>query len=362
MALDLFKFLKTPEYLQIHSVGVDISNSCIRFIDLKKKNDSFFINFFGEVAVPEGVFNCGQILNKEALSLILSSIRERFGFSFVKVSIPEEKSYIFNIEIPRVSEKEMRSVVEFSLEEFVPIKSDESYFEFMPIRNLPNGNVEVSVSVVPKKIIEDYVETFKKAGLEITSFCNESRRTAKALIDESDQGSFMIVNIKDKNTILSIVEESIVTYTSTISVGTDAVVGKVKDAGISVNKTGCFKLPEKAFSERVEDSTDYLYALANIFSVIRDEIIRLNQFWEGRDENKILNKKIKKIILSGRTSLVPGFSKYLSSSVETVVEVGNVWTNVFDFEKNIPRISFADSLDFASVVGISLPENDYSKK
>lgn len=362
MAFDLFNFLKIPDFLKIPSSGIDISDSCIRFVNLKDKGNSFSLEKFGEISIPDGVFSGGQILNKESLSTLLSSIREKFDLGFVKVSIPEEKSYIFNTEIPKVSDREMRSVVEFSLEEFVPLKPDEASFEFMPIRELSNGNIEVSVSVVPKQVISDYVEVFKKAGLEIISFCNESRKIARALIRDDDPETYMVVNIKDKSTILSMIEKGMVTYTSTVSVGTDALVGKIKDAGLSVKGAGCFKLPESAFSEKEEETSEYLYILANIFSVIRDEIIRFSEFYRSKSGNRDSENKIKKILLSGRTSLVPGFSRYIASSIDAEVEVGNVWTNVFSLEDHIPQINFSDSLDFAASIGISLPEDHIIKK
>lgn len=354
MTFNLLSFLKPPRFLEIPSVGIDIEDGCIRYLEIIKKRDKNVLGRYGEISLPEGVFAGGTILNQEAMVSVLSSLRQKQGLHFVEVSVPEEKSYIFNTKIPNINLGEMRSVVEFGLEEFVPLKADESFFEFMPIKELPNGNIEVSVSVVPKQTINSYIETFKKAGLEITSFCNESRKVAKAVIAEGDKNSYMIVNIKDKNTILSIVEKGIVVFTSTISVGTDALVGKIKKAGLSSNGTGCFKIPESAFSEEGKDSSEYLYILANVFSVIRDEILRFYDFWRGKDMSGLSSKRLKKIILCGRTSLVPGFSRYISSSVDVEVEMANVWTNVFSLELEVPEINLADSLDFGAVIGLNL--------
>jgi type IV pilus assembly protein PilM len=357
MAFNFLSFLNPPEFLEIPSVGIDIGDSCIRFIEAKKIGGKTTIGRFGEISIPAGVFNCGDILNQDALVSVLSSLKQKYNLNFVRVSIPEEKSYIFNTEIPNVNDKEMRSVVEFSLEEFVPLKANEASFEFVPIRETPNGNIEVSVSVVPTQIIDSYIDTFKKAGMEILSFCNESRKVARAIISDEDQASYMIVNIKEKNTILSIIENGTVVFTATVAVGTEALVGKIKDAGFSTKSEGCFKIPESAFSNEEEDTSEYLYILANIFSVIRDEILTFLQFWQNKDKSKISPHVLKKIILCGRTSLVPGFAKYISSSINTDVEVANVWTNLLSLEEEVPKISFPDSLDFASSIGLVLPDN-----
>jgi len=352
-----FNFFKPPEFLEIPSVGIEIGDSCIKFLEIKKRGTKRVLGRYGEVSLPEGVFAGGTILNQDILVSILSSLRQKHKLYFVEVSVPEEKSYIFNTEVPNVGLQEMRSVVGFGLEEFVPLKVDESYFEFMPIKELPNGNIEVSVSAVPRQTINSYIEAFKKAGLEITSFCNESRRVARAVIADEDQNSYMVVNIKDKNTILSIIENGVVVFTSTIAVGTEALVGKIKKAGLFTNETGCFKLPESAFSEEEKDSSEYLYILANIFSVIKDEVLRFYSFWQGKDNIDLIPHKLKKIILCGRTSLVPGFSRYLSSSINIDIEIANVWTNVFSLESEVPAIGLADSLDFGAVIGLNLHED-----
>ncbi len=356
MAINFSSLLNPPEFLEIPSIGIDIGDSCIRFVGTRKTGGKTILDRYGEISIPEGTFKGGVILNQDALVSTLLTLKEKYMIYFVKVSIPEENSYIFNTEVPNVEIEEMRSVVEFSLEEFVPLKVDEASFEFVPIRRLPNGNMEVGVSVVPKQIINSYIEAFKKAGLEIVSFCNESRKVARAVIPNGDTNCNMIVNIKDKNTILSIIEKGVVVFTSTIAVGTEALVGKIKGAGLPTKGSGCFKIPETAFSEDQADSTEYLYILANIFSVIRDEILLFYDFWKKKDMAKPSQRKLDKIILCGRTSLVPGFLRYISNSTDIEVQMANVWLNIFPLEENVPKISFSDSLDFGAAVGLTLPD------
>jgi hypothetical protein len=62
-------------------------------------------------------------------------------------------------------------------------------------------------------------------------------------------------------------------------------------------------------------------------------------------------------VLCGRDAGLVGFEEYLSFPLKIPVEVANVWQNVFSYNDYVPPISFLDSLDYASAVGLALQHN-----
>jgi hypothetical protein len=44
--------------------------------------------------------------------------------------------------------------------------------------------------------------------------------------------------------------------------------------------------------------------------------------------------------------------EYLNVQLKAKLEPANVWRNCFDIEKHIPNISYADSFDYAEVIGL----------
>ena len=69
---------------------------------------------------------------------------------------------------------------------------------------------------------------------------------------------------------------------------------------------------------------------------------------------------IKKIIISGKDAATPGLKEYLADAVGCRVDLANVWTNVFDFEHQIPKMSFEESLDYAPAIGLALSRLYYA--
>ncbi|NDF13372.1 MAG: hypothetical protein EB060_11240 [Proteobacteria bacterium] len=59
------------------------------------------------------------------------SVKKELGLSFVQVTLPEDKAYIFRTSIPKVSEAQVRQAIEFQLEENVPLSPAEAVFDFI---------------------------------------------------------------------------------------------------------------------------------------------------------------------------------------------------------------------------------------
>jgi hypothetical protein len=53
---------------------------------------------------------------------------------------------------------------------------------------------------------------------------------------------------------------------------------------------------------------------------------------------------------------MPDVSDYLGKHSEIPVVLGNVWTNVFSLDKQVPEIEFEQSLTLATAIGAALPE------
>lgn len=353
----LMNFLKPPKFLEMSSVAFDITDKFIRFVELEKRGNGIIIKKIGEKMLPEGVFSGGDILKKQELISILSELKKEHNFELVRISIPEEKSYIFITDVPRVSKKEIRQMLEFRLEENVPLKVEESIFEYSLIdENTENNFLRLDVSVVPKQIIDSYAEVFIQAGLTPISFKTESRAVARAVIGKGEHGTILIMNIKDNSTILSIVVDGTVWFTSTISVGTSSIIEMLKKGSI-VKQDSSYKIVKEVFNLDDEKNADVFDLSINIFAVLRDSIVKFSEFWQNQSEKyPMKDDKIDKVILCGSVSAIPGFARYLSSSLNLQVEVANVWQNVFSIEKTIPEVDFVDSLNFSDPIGISLGE------
>ncbi|OHA32618.1 MAG: hypothetical protein A3A22_00395 [Candidatus Taylorbacteria bacterium RIFCSPLOWO2_01_FULL_45_34b] len=351
-----FRFFPTPKFLQLPAVGFDISDQAVRFLELESHKDSFRVGRFGEKVIPNEALLGDDLTKNKTFGELLFSIRREQNLGFINASLPEEKAYLFKTEIPRVRRDEIRSSLEFRLEEFVPVPSAEAVFDYDIIKKETHDDkhLDVSVSVVPVKVVSSYIELFQNAGLTPLSFEIEGQAIARAVVKKGDKRTIMVVNFSDTRTGLFIVSEGVVNFSSTIGLGGRSLTIAIKKS-YNVSFADAEKIKkEKGFKAKKEDK-DLFFAAVNTLSVLRDEINRLLSYWRTHKDNPKENEeKVDLIVFSGFDSSLEGFLEYFSLNLPVPVELANVWVNVCAFGDYIPPISFAESLKYGAAVGLAM--------
>lgn len=348
-----------PRYLEMSAAGLDISDQTIRFMEFAKSKNGLIPTLFGEEKLPQGVIVSGEINKKDELIKILSFLRRKYHLNFVKVSLPEEKAYFFKTEIPKVENSEIRQSIEFRLEENVPMRADEALFDYSVIRNdhKESDHLDIVVSVVPKQVAENYAEVLEKSGLTPVSFEVESMALARSAIKQGSEGSVMIINIRDLVTVVTLVRNGVVRFTSAFAMG-----GNLITEALQKNFSVSFKEAEKIKNDKLyaenKESVAIFFSLANIVSVIKDEISKFYTYWLAKnDSGGESGGKISKIILCGKDAAIVGLKEYLSQNLKIEVETAEVWVNAFSLDDRLPEINFLDSLNFAVAIGLAMPQD-----
>lgn len=354
-----FKHFPTPRFLAMPHAGVDISPTVIRFIKLEETSHGLKIAGFGENLLTAELKSGENLSSNDDLVATLKNLQRAHNLSFVEVSLPEEKSYVFTTEIPVGDEQSIRNHIEFHLEENVPISLSDAVYDYFVIRKSQKSNTFfASVSVVPLSITEDYINLFAKCGMTVVSFLIENQALTRAVISKGDKRTTLLVSVRHRKSVLSIISEEAVQFTSTVPIGSqDFTMAIMKD--FNVNEEEAKKIKREKGFVRSKENEEVFMSLISSISALRDEIKRVYTYWESyRDKNKddAAISSINRILLSGRDSSITGFREYIALSMKMDVEMANVWTNVISFDKEIPPIEYTESLNFGTAIGLALPK------
>ena len=101
-ANSFFHLFPPPEFLKMPTVGLEIANTAIRFVELLYKKGDIVLGKFGERRIPKGIILSGNILNEKALQEELSLVQREHKLSSVRVLLPEQKGYIFKMGVEKV--------------------------------------------------------------------------------------------------------------------------------------------------------------------------------------------------------------------------------------------------------------------
>ncbi len=338
------------------SVGIDISALVMRFIEIYFDKTHFKVGTYAEEALTTPFLsNEGD---HEEVKKILRKWKKEYKLEYIEASIPEEKAYLFKMKVELSTDEKIRSAIEFSLEENVPISGEESIFDYHIMGDADSeGQVNIIVTVLPRVVVENYIALFRDCGLTPISFLIEAQAIFKALIKKDDLNTYLIVNVNQKRTGLFVVSRGTVQFTSTLPIGSnDFTAALMKQFSISASEAEELK-KTKGFT-RNKENEEVLSALISTASVFREEIEKVYVYWQSRKEKEVGDDQIDKILLCGKDSLILGFKEYLSQNVKVPAEIGNVWSNVSTFDEYVPPIPAEDALNFASAIGLSLPKID----
>ena len=116
-----FKLFPPPRFLLMKHGGLDISDDAIHFLEYDSTVHGATIGKYACVELPAGCVEDGDIKDGKKLGDALEKLDRAQGITFAKVSLPEEKVYLFQTDVQSTDVKGIVQNIESKLEENVPL-------------------------------------------------------------------------------------------------------------------------------------------------------------------------------------------------------------------------------------------------
>jgi type IV pilus assembly protein PilM len=360
MLTRLLRVIPPPTYLTMPCIGLDISDTSLKFVAFKPtsfENQPRVLDMWGEISIPSGVIVRGEVADPKQLVSVLKEFKEKTKADFVRLSLPEEKAYLFETSIKRnTPQNEVKGILEFRLEENVPIPAREVSFDYSIMPTGSNGQVDVSVVAYPKQTQQAYFDACIEAGLRPVSFEIEAQAMARAVVPRDLSGAAMLIDFGKTRTGIGIVYKGALLYTSTVDIGGEHLSQVLRKALGDKPEAELTRLKNTTGLVAGAESSEVRDALISTVSVIKDELITRMQYWHMRTGHNE-ERRITLGVLCGGSSNLKGLPDYLRETLEIPVKRGNVWENAFSLDERIPPITRRYSFGYAAAIGLAL-KND----
>lgn len=350
------RWLPPPEILRLSGLGVDISESSIKYVGFSPSYSGLFalsMDTYGEVDIGPDILAQGEIKDVGKLAAVLSEVKKRTGMSYMRLSLPEERVYLFETEIESgLSLKEIRAQLEFRLEENVPLSPRDSYFDFHISPSVSKGGrCPVAVTVCAKEVVDAYYEACRQADITPLSFEVESQAIARAVLPRNDRGTRLLIDFGKTRTGLGIVHNGVLLYTSTIDLGGNALSASLRRQLGEKPESDLTAIKNNSGLVKGADKANYIEALLPVISSVKDEVqVRLN-YW---NEKNGATRPIEEIILCGGSANLRGLATYFTETLGVQTVLADVWQNAFDSKLLAPPIDRRHSYSYATAVGLAL--------
>ncbi len=303
-------------------IGIDISDSTVKLVQLKKIKHKITVQAISRASIPEGFVVQGVIKKQHGLAdVIKKTISETIVGKITSqeaiVCLPETKTFTKLITL-KISGKKINDVILDEIEKNVPYRLKEVNYDWQVIKK-NKDEYQILVSVVPKKIAESYYNTLKEAGLFPVVLEPEPLAITRALlpIDEKTKETTVIIDIGTRRSNFIACVNGGILFTSSIPTSGDNIT--------------------KAVAEKLKISWDQAESAKivcglsqhHIKNVVEQELEqKIKKSFKYLAENYSEYGKVTKIYLCGGGAYIKGLPETLSEKLKIKTEKGYIFSNM----------------------------------
>ena len=200
--MEFFDFFTKPSKPML---GMDISSSALKLIELSKTGDSFKVEAYRVLPLPPNTIVDKNIADLDALSETIAAVVKRSGSKLTDIVAAVSSSSVITkeIELPAgLTELQMEMQIEVEADQYIPYPMEEVAFDFDVLGEAENNPdlVRVLLAACRQENVEHRRQALEMAGfnpkvIDVESFAVE--RAYKLIEGQLDEVSDQVVAIAD---------------------------------------------------------------------------------------------------------------------------------------------------------------------
>lgn len=342
-------------------VGLDIGSHSVKLVEIAQTKKGYELQSFGLIGLPQNAVVEGSIKEMEIVSSAIKNLCRnlRIKNKNISTSISGYSVIVKKITIDRREDSELEGSIHDEAEQYIPFDISDVNLDFEILEppkeeeegeEEPSGMMDVMLVAAKKDMVEDYVSLLQLANLnpmvlDVDAFALQNAFEANA---EEMQGCYALINVGAEELGINAIKDGVSIFTRDSSYGggqiTEAIMSKfnVGFEEAEAIKLGGAKGEQKAELEEI---------FTNVISGWGQEIKRALDFLASTYPDET----IEKLYISGGSSRIPGFRRYLELETELEVEELNPFANLQINEKVFdPRYLRYMGPQAAVAVGLAL--------
>ncbi len=288
---------------KIQQLGLDIGSSHIKYVLLSGTIDSPSLVDFDSIKIDDG-----REATKKALADIavkLSSITKE-----ANTSISGPNVVVRYVELPKMTEDEMKSSMKFEAEKHIPFSLKEVEIDSEILEFISHGMMRVLLVAAKKETVALHAKLLEESGLSAKVVDCDAFALFNAFLfnypDISKEANTVLLNIGEKITTMNILKGKIPYFTRELKLGGADFTQAIFEKMTMADK----KTAEILRDDPKDKANDILDATRQVATNLVDEVrLSLNYF-----ENQA-GASVNDIYISGGLSSLNGLVASLSSAL-----------------------------------------------
>ncbi len=394
-----------------NAFGLDIGDRTFKIVQVNRRGhgkQAYRLTAWNTIDVPEGVMDRGEVKDVDAavklLKKLVSSVNGRLHGSAAVACLPEAKTFIKIIEVPKgSSDEEMQAAVRKEIEQNIPLPIEEIYSDWQMLdekkplvpkpkppakpddgkagaerkppdakaeatppadagaepeeapASAPSNAIKLLMGAAPKKLVDDYTDLLEKAGLAPIALEIEATAISRAIVpfDEFTDDAMGILDIGATRSSLVIYDSGALQMSISIPISGNDITKLVSDS-LGVSMTDAEKLKRECGldANRCEDKMWNI--LLPLIDDITEKIRNALRFYKIGFPS---GKKVERLYLCGGGALFREIDTVLSRKLTIKALRGNAMINL---SSKLPRAfpKRDESLMYATAIGLAIRAAD----
>jgi len=352
-------------------LGIDIGTSSIKVVQLKKTEDKFKLETYGEISTVGYVEKLNESFQSTSLKTLETITREmvrlvlgkaKISTKNVVMAIPIFSSFTSIIEMPEMADKELGRAVEFEARKYIPISPAEVVLDWKvidsgiikdDISSKPFNGKRILLVAVPKEVVNKYIRVADALNLKINALELESFSFARSLT-QKETGLVCILDIGARATSFTIVDEGAVQMSHGLDIaGAEMTRILASNLGVAFKRAEDFKLThgiDHSNSSETVNKKEIKEALITLIDEILVESERMINSYQSKT-----GKKIEKLILNGGSAQMEGLQEYTEKRLNIKTFIADPWSKII-YPSSIEKVLKELGPEFSVAIGAAMRE------
>lgn len=286
--------------------GLDIGYETIKLVSVSQKKGQ--ISLIGAIEVPltERILERDHFKNKEKTATLIRDACKKakpLPISTRKIvsALPETFVFSKTIQMPKMSQEDYAKSIPMEAAQYLPIPVTDVYLDFQVMIVHPDEPlVDILLVAAPKKLVDEYVEVTKLAGLELSALETKPIAVGRAVAASAPLKGACVIEIGTEITRLSIWDNNNLRLSTSVPLGKNQIEGSL---GHEYNK-----------SATISNSV----ATSALLSPLPQEITNSIKYHNNRDYHP---SPIQNIYLCGSGAKISGIAEYIQKATNISTQI-----------------------------------------
>lgn len=326
-----------------YPIGLDISDSSLKLVQLDKRRNAFRIQAIGKTDFAGKLLEKGEIISRENIIKAIKNIVEKPQYGKVTseeavVCLPESKTFIKLIEIEKTPNA-IENIIEAEIEKHIPMSISDIYYDWQIIGSSKHHQM-ILAGVAPKKIIDQYTKILEEAGLSAVAFEIESIAICRSLLLEErpkfkgENKNYIILDIGATRTGLTVYSKNTILFTISIPISGNEITNKIAES-LKIDQVQAEKA--KVICGLDEDKAQGV--VKDILSDVIDGLIsKINEAVDFYNSHFPNRGPVSQIMLCGGGANIKKLNRIINEKLDINTVVGDPLVNLDGVKDDFSKI------------------------